>query len=375
MTTHVVSFYAGGPKTNGFSNSGNFIYTGRDTHAGTATITDTERGIEGQTLDDADSTGGAETATATVTVGNRVSTRVRVEAEEVWLVRDNVTGEVFNVAEFRVAGGQAAGSYTLSERPLVTGRSYTILDRDSNSDATDDGDPVFTYAEYVCFAAGTLIRTPGGEVAVEALRAGDDVVTLDHGIRPLIWTGSRTLVFPPAPESQKPIRIKAGCLGANLPCRDLVVSPQHRILCAGQGVTKLTGQHEVFVAVKSLEARNGVRRMKGTRQVTYHSLLFDRHEVILANGLAAESLFPGPTALKLLSPMERLQLLLKLPDLTDEGSKSFGPPARAIMRHQTARQLVLQATFTCQTRGPRSGAQAGPAVGTAQASSSAAPRH
>lgn len=346
MPTHTVSFYAGGPKTNGFPNSGSFVYAGPEVHVGSATITDSESGIQGQTLDDADVTGGAETATANVTVGGTTSTGSAVEAEEVWILRDNVTGQEFAVAEFRVASGGAAGSYTLSERPLVAGRSYTILDRDSNPDATDPGDPVFTYARYVCFATGTLIRTPEGDVPVEDLSTGDAVVTLDHGVRPLIWTGSRTLTFPPSPDRQRPVRFRADCLGKGLPYRDLTVSPQHRILCSGAVVRAQTGQDEVLVSATSLEQRPGVRRMHGKRKVTYHSLLFDRHEIILANGLAVESFFPGPNALRLLSPVERLQILARLPALTRDVAGSFARPARVLIDHRKARHLVAGASVT-----------------------------
>ncbi len=165
MPIYTVEFYAGEPGDNGFSNNGTFTYTGPEIFVGTAVITDNEPGIEGETLDD--DTAGNESATADVTVGTDTSIGTGVHVEEVWLLRDSVTGEEFNASELQVSSGPAAGRYTLSERPLIAGRSYTVLDRDSNPDATDPGDPVFTYSEYVCFASGTRIATPGGERAVE----------------------------------------------------------------------------------------------------------------------------------------------------------------------------------------------------------------
>src|SRR5580658_245176 len=41
----------------------------------------------------------------------------------------------------------------------------------------------------VCFAAGTLIRTPGGDVAVETLKVGDLVLTASGDLRPVKWMG------------------------------------------------------------------------------------------------------------------------------------------------------------------------------------------
>lgn len=133
--------------------------------------------------------------------------------------------------------------------------------------------PAFATQQFVCFGPCTMIRTPQGEVPVEALRPGDLVETLDHGARPLIWTGVRRLNFPGAPDSQKPFLFKAGCFGPGLPNRDLIASPQHRILCN-------TPQGDGFAIAKSFEPKNGVRQMEGRRAVTYHALLFDRHEKI-----------------------------------------------------------------------------------------------
>lgn len=44
-----------------------------------------------------------------------------------------------------------------------------------------------------CFAAGTMIRTPAGDVAIETLRVGELVMTLDGGPQPVRWIGSRKL--------------------------------------------------------------------------------------------------------------------------------------------------------------------------------------
>ncbi|MGL4822623.1 MAG: Hint domain-containing protein, partial [Plesiomonas shigelloides] len=94
-----------------------------------------------------------------------------------------------------------------------------------------------------CFARGTMIRTENGEVAVEDLVAGDMVYTADRGYQPVRWIGSRRIgsaelmAFP----KLRPIRIAAGALGEALPSKELVVSPQHRILISSPVVERVTG--------------------------------------------------------------------------------------------------------------------------------------
>ncbi|MEZ5716615.1 MAG: Hint domain-containing protein [Paracoccaceae bacterium] len=74
----------------------------------------------------------------------------------------------------------------------------------------------------ICFARGTLIETPAGPQAIETLKAGDLVNTLDAGPQTIRWIGghSSAAIGPNAP-----IRIKAGTLGN---VRDLWVSQNHR---------------------------------------------------------------------------------------------------------------------------------------------------
>ncbi len=66
--------------------------------------------------------------------------------------------------------------------------TYTVSDGLGN---TDIG--LVTINSVPCFVAGTLIRTPDGDVPIESLRPGDLVLTLDDGPQPLRWVGSRVV--------------------------------------------------------------------------------------------------------------------------------------------------------------------------------------
>jgi hypothetical protein len=199
-----------------------------------------------------------------------------------------------------------------------------------------------------CFAPGTLIMTPEGERLVEDLRVGDMVLTADHGPKPLLWIGVRHQQFVDA-ETRKhqPIEIKAGALGHMLPRRNLVVSPQHRMLLSGPMVKKHHGRPEILALAKGLLKRDGVRRMKGKKQVTYYALLFDCHEIIFAEGAATESFRPGPVAMADFDPDARAAIHQIYPGLEDDPEAALGPPARHIITRRQAEAL-------CQARVARS---------------------
>ena len=82
-----------------------------------------------------------------------------------------------------------------------------------------------------CYVSGTLIRTTRGEVAVEDLEVGDDVLTACGAARPIKWLGHRTIDcrHHPRPGDVHPVRIAAHAFGENQPVRNLVVSPGHSI--------------------------------------------------------------------------------------------------------------------------------------------------
>ena len=169
MPDHNVRLYESDPASIFTTTIGStFTWTGGDYPAGTATITDNEAGDGGLTLDD-DNAGG-ETATADVSIGGNTSTGSTVDAEIAWTVQDTVTLEIFQVVQFEVETGGATGMYTLSELPLVDGRTYEVLDFDTNPDVST-GDPVFTYADFV--APPNIVTGTGGDDTIDAAYTGD----------------------------------------------------------------------------------------------------------------------------------------------------------------------------------------------------------
>jgi hypothetical protein len=130
-----------------------------------------------------------------------------------------------------------------------------------------------------CFAAGTLIRTTQGEIAVEALAQGDLVLTEGGEALPVIWIGSRHVdcARHPRPETVMPVRVQANALGPNQPARDLMLSPDHAVYA-----------EQVLIPVKYLINGSTIRQSP-VSQVTYFHVELPRHAVILAEGMPAES--------------------------------------------------------------------------------------
>lgn len=188
----------------------------------------------------------------------------------------------------------------------------------------------------ICFASGTLMRTPEGECPVEDLVAGDLVVTLDAGPQPIVWASATELCWPGHSEDELPIVIKADAFGSGQPSRDLIVSPQHKILVPfGE-----TGADAVLAPVKGLIALRGVRQMRGKRWVTYHHLMLARHHVLWSEGVASESFYPGPTAMKMLKPDQRSELLSLFPTISQGVDEGYGPRARRALSVGEAREFA-----------------------------------
>ena len=189
-----------------------------------------------------------------------------------------------------------------------------------------------------------MIGTPAGPRAVETLRPGDPVMTLDHGPQAIRWTHSGEHPLEEAEDDARPVEIKAGALGRNLPLCDLIVSPQHRILVGAVGQLPGVYSREAFAPAKSLMAVPGIRHMKGLTRITWIHFACDRHEIVTANGCLSESLLLGPMVVNSLNATERRTLTgLFGPAATPDVALN-GPPARECLtvgavKRQIAKRL------------------------------------
>ncbi len=130
--------------------------------------------------------------------------------------------------------------------------------------------------QVACFAGGTRILTPAGPRAVEMLVVGDQVVTAGGRIACVRWAGHRRLDLRYHWQGH-PVRVRAGAFAEGVPWADILLSPDHAVLAHGR-----------LVPVRHLI--NGLSVVAERRDaVTYFHLELDRHDLLLAEGLACES--------------------------------------------------------------------------------------
>ena len=218
-------------------------------------------------------------------------------------------------------------------------QSGTVQFLDSNGAVL--GSMQFSNFETVipCFTPGTLITTRRGEVAVETLRAGDEVLTRDHGYRALVWTGHRALSAADliANPQLRPVRIGAGALGNGLPRRDMLVSPQHRMLIEGARAEMLFGEAEVLVAALHLLGLPGIETVL-LPNLTYVHVMFEGHEIVCADGAWSESFQPAQRMLSGMEADQAEEIRALFPELAQ--SEIAFASARLTLKAYEARVLL-----------------------------------
>lgn len=230
----------------------------------------------------------------------------------------------------------------------------TIVVSQSTTGATN---AVGEIEDMICFSSGTLIMTLRGSVRIDDLQVADQILTYDHGYQPIRWIGSCSLSRAQiqAQPTLKPILIHAGALGVGFPQQDLIVSPQHRILVSSAIAMRMFGRKEILVPAKKLLPLNGVEVLNDIPDgVEYWHILFDKHEIVWANGSPTESLFTGPEALKAIPSAGRLEIQTLFPDICDP---DFKPVAaryipdkgkhmkKLVQRHHTNNKPLYSSTL------------------------------
>jgi len=279
----------------------------------------------------------------------------RIEAEYQFVVQDDLTGEQYTLVGINFnnsspAFGTVEGIAFVGTLPPV-GTSLRII---SASEGPGSGSqPPFDETLLIpyCLTQGTLVMTDMGAKPAETLVPGDRVTRASGGSAVLRRVLTSRVSCDDISQNAKlsPIRITAGALGCGLPTRDLLVSRQHRMLVSSRIAERMFGTYEVLVAAIKLTDLPGIDVDTDVSDVTYIHLVFDRHEVILAEGAPTESLFMGLEAVKQIPEDAREEMFMLFPELRDTATPqrpacyipSTRRQKRLIERHMKNNQALL----------------------------------
>jgi hypothetical protein len=190
-----------------------------------------------------------------------------------------VTFEAVVMVEVDPSDGTISQIYLLALAPLTPETGYRLVGIDRDAARAK-------MAEVACvsFTRGTRITmSTGMQCKIEDLKVGDRILTRDDGPQTVRWIGQSTTR---AVGAFAPIRIAQGTLNN---ANDLIVSPNHRLFVYQRHDELGAGRSEVLIKAKHLVNGTTVQRQEGGF-VDYFQILFDDHQIIFAEGIAAESL-------------------------------------------------------------------------------------
>ncbi|MEP5730764.1 MAG: Hint domain-containing protein [Sulfitobacter sp.] len=262
----------------------------------------------------------------TGTVDGTVFTNAPSNPENQFEVTDSngtVVGFLYDLHNANSSAFASLQGY-VTDFELIPGETYSVV--------RTTGLPSASYDDFItCFAAGTQVLTAQGNVAIQDLRVGDKVVTMDHGLQEIRWLGSRSVIGTGA---FAPVRICQGALGNT---QDLLVSPNHRMLISDWRAEVLFGLDQVLVAAKDLV--NGDTIYQAPQDsICYMHLLFDQHEVIYVQDIPAESFLPSALSLSAQETETQREIQRLFPELIADPCFSLSS-AKPVLRSFEGRCL------------------------------------
>jgi len=169
--------------------------------------------------------------------------------------------------------------------------SYKGNPRGGGSGGGGGGDDI---GQTKCFAGGTRILTGRGNVPVEDIEIGDTVCTVSGRQVPVRWVGMQAFADGPVLRGADvmPIRIEHDAIAEGVPLRDLYVSPWHFLFFDGY-----------LMPAKDLVNGASITQTlpAGAKGIEYYHIVLDHHDVVLAEGVAAETLLMTAGAIEIFS--------------------------------------------------------------------------
>ncbi|MGX7345507.1 Hint domain-containing protein [Acetobacter pasteurianus] len=191
-----------------------------------------------------------------------------------------------NPIEGQTATGVHYGVNVLVPSPYNEGNPYNqvILSYTELADGSYKIDGGTT--SYTCFLSGSMIRTPEGDVAVENIKIGDEVVTFDwknnrEVTQPVVWVGkSHAFAYANMPDDEAgyPVRVQKDAIAEGVPYKDMLITPEHCLFFEGK-----------FVPARMLVNGVSITYDKSITSYEYYHVETEQHSVITADGMLTES--------------------------------------------------------------------------------------
>ncbi|OAG75302.1 outer membrane protein [Acetobacter malorum] len=171
---------------------------------------------------------------------------------------------------------------TLAKGGSVTLNIANVKSQGFSLETAANGDVIYE----VCFLAGSMIRTPSGNVAVEGLNIGDSVMTWDWKAqtaveRAVTWTGRKSMQVKTDladDEAGYPVRILKNAIADGMPSEDLLVTPEHCLFF-----------ENTFVPVRMLVNGRSIFYDRSITSYDYFHIETEEHSIIWANNTLTES--------------------------------------------------------------------------------------
>ncbi|MGF1276562.1 Hint domain-containing protein [Acetobacter pasteurianus] len=175
---------------------------------------------------------------------------------------------------YQILDGNKDSTPLVSYVTLASGASPSDFYWDSSTDSI------------VCFLAGTMIRTCAGEVAIENIQIGDEIITFDgrsggQTVRPVVWVGkAHAIVRPGLPDDEAgyPVCVIKDAIADGVPYKDMLITSEHCLFFEGR-----------FVPVRILVNGSTIFYDKSITSYDYYHVETDQHSVIIADGMLTES--------------------------------------------------------------------------------------
>lgn len=185
------------------------------------------------------------------------------------------------------AGDMLISSVSFAKK--ADGTSYTPDDFRSTTTIVAYNGSTPTNITFGCFLAGSMIETPEGDVPVESLKRGDQIMTYVEESpvnRPVIWAGRQHVTVRnglPDDEAGYPVRIIKDAIADGVPYKDML---NKDMLITGDHCLFFDG---AFIPVRMLVNGRSIFFDRRLSSYTYYHVETPQHAIIRADGALTES--------------------------------------------------------------------------------------